>query len=139
MRVPACVSLCVCVQCLSAHLALKHDLCVAVCCSVLQCVAVCCSVSQCVSVSKFLVTFELAMSQIHHPARREILTPPFFAVCSSVLQYIAVCCSVLQCVAVYPPQLYLHIHTNTYMCPYNSINIYIFTYTYICTHAHVFR
>jgi len=46
------------------------DLCVAVCCSVLQCLAIRCNVLQCV------------------------------AVCCSVLQYVAMCCSVLQCVAV---------------------------------------
>ena len=48
----------------------REELCVAVCCSVLQCVTVCCSVLQRV------------------------------AVCCSVLQYVAVSRSVLQCVAV---------------------------------------
>ena len=47
-----------------------ENLCVAVCCSVLQCVAVCCSVLQCV------------------------------AVCCSVLQCVVVCYSVLQCVVL---------------------------------------
>jgi len=46
------------------------DMCVAVCCSVLQRVAACCSVLQCA------------------------------AVCCSVLQCVAVCCNLLQCAAV---------------------------------------
>ena len=50
---------------------MARQVCVAVCCSVLQRVAVCCSVLQCV------------------------------AAWCSVLQCAAVCCSVLQCVAVW--------------------------------------
>jgi len=46
-----------------------EQVCVAVCCRVLQCVAVCCRVLQCI------------------------------AACSSVLQHVAVCCSVLYFVA----------------------------------------
>jgi len=56
------------------------QLCVAVCCSVLQCVAVCCSVLQFVAVY---------CSVLH-----------FVAVCCSVLQFVAVCCSGMQRVAV---------------------------------------
>ena len=60
-----------------------QDLCVAVCCSVLQCVAVCCSVLQCGAVCCSVLQY--------------------VTVCCSVLQqYVAVCCSsMLQCVAVW--------------------------------------
>jgi len=49
---------------------LSHEVCVALCDSVLQCVAVCCIMLHCI------------------------------AVCCSVLQCVALCCSVKQCVAV---------------------------------------
>ena len=55
------------------------QVCVAVCCSVLQRVAVCCSVLQCVAVFCSMLQYG--------------------AVCCSVLQCFAVCCSVLQRVA----------------------------------------
>ena len=59
-----------------------QDLCVAVCCSVLQCVAVCCSVLQCGAVCCSVLQY--------------------VTVCCSVLQqYVAVCCSVVQCGAVH--------------------------------------
>jgi len=69
------------------------NMCVAVCCSVLQCVAVCCSVpsvwhgwyvwSVCQHTNIFVTSVWRA-----------------WQACCSVLQCVAVCCSVLQCVAV---------------------------------------
>jgi len=58
------------------------EVCVAVCCSVLQCVAVCCSVLQCVL------------------QRADVLLCVAATMLRCVLQCVAVCCSVLQCVAV---------------------------------------
>jgi len=63
----------------------KWDMCVAVCCSVLQCVAVCRSVLQ---YTESCRTYQWTMSHIR-----------MRYVCCSVLQCVAVCCSVLQCVA----------------------------------------
>ena len=63
------------------------DICVAVCCSVLQCVAVWCSVSICVlSVDGDGFLYCSVLQRV--------------AVCCSVLQCVAVCCCVLQCIAV---------------------------------------
>ena len=56
------------------------EVCVAVCCSVLQCVAVCCSVLQCGAVWCSVLQC--------------------VAVCCSMLQCVAMCCNVVQCGAV---------------------------------------
>jgi len=69
------------------------QMCVAVCCSVLQCVAACCSVLQCVA-ARHLGDYSVIAP------RRILVQVMCVAVCCSVLQCVAVCSSVLQCVAV---------------------------------------
>jgi len=84
----------------------KWDMCVAVCCSVLQCVAVCRSVLQ---YTESCRTYQWTMSHIR---MRYVCCSVLqcvavcrsvsqcVTVCCSVLQGVAVCCSMLQCVAV---------------------------------------
>ena len=66
------------------------QVCVAVCCSVLQCVAVCCSVLQCVVKRSIRIVICVGPGSI---------TGMCGGVCCSVVQRVAACCSVLQCVA----------------------------------------
>ena len=61
------------------------QVCVAVCCSVLQCVAVCCSVLQC-GVLQCVAVWCVAVCRV--------------VLQCVVLQCVVVCCGVLQCVAV---------------------------------------
>ena len=77
-----------------------HDLCPALCCSVLQCVAVCCSVLQCVAVccSECGVLLQCLVHDLCPALRCSVLQ--CVAVCYSVLQCVVVCCSVLPFVAV---------------------------------------
>jgi len=74
----------------------KAQVCVAVCCSVLQCVAVCCRIMQLLHAWSFSVPMMRPSCSV--PKHRCVLR--CVAVCCSVLQCVAVCCSVVQCGAV---------------------------------------
>jgi len=83
----------------SADVVTALQVCVAVCCSVLQYFAVCCNVLQCVAVCcSVLPLYSVRQIQLMlSPLCRFVLRR--VAVCCSVLQCVAVCCSVLQFVA----------------------------------------
>jgi len=76
-----CVAVCQCVDDRRGDVEERLQVCVAVCCSVLQCVAVCCSVLQCVNV--------LMIEEVMWRSG-----------CRCVLQCVAVCCSVLQYIQI---------------------------------------
>jgi len=91
------------------------NVCVAVCCSVLQCVAVCCSGLHCT------VLHCVSDTLVHlHFGRHQVMC---------VLQYVAVCCSGLQRVAVFYRRWDTH-HINT------VIRYVVYVMNMICSRYH---